>query len=384
MFVFASSITQYSTYSDPAPNTVIYNTTGVTISSSQFDNSINIVFLAEGYLEDCNITDSAMVNSSSTVSNVIAHFIGVNNYIDGAIFAGFGTNFVIKVDKDSYVTMTGVFSLYGPVILVNDGTWVFNSNSDLYWDKEAYWVNLGLLTVTTSSRDYIRYSTFPTVSPPEMVVGTMVNYGTIEFVSGGGFYYFSENGSFRQGKNAITKFQLGDSASGSVQLGGPNVLYGYIGVYYSAGYDLSSLGDSFFSWKIPADDIPIGDLKFVATGPDYLNVPISTVQIVCFSETDLKAKVYNIKDLVDLYSSPLCPTDEYQNLKVDATGNDDLPDYIKALENTGSCPANAENPCGSIDIGKITAGTPPGSAGNVNVASLAFIIVSLICLLFKF
>jgi len=380
---FGSSISQYGTYSDPPPNAVIYNTTGVTISNSQFDSSINIVFLAEGYLEDCNITGSAMVNSSSTVSGVVAHFIGVNNYVDGGIFAGIGTDFIIKVDKDSYVTMYNTFYLYGSVTLVNDGTWEYNSGSDLYWDAQAYWVNLGLITVIRASNDYIRYSTFPSIAPPDAVVGTMVNYGTIEFVSGGGFYFYSQTGSFRQGKNGIIKFELGDSDSGSVQFA-EVVLYGWIGVYYSAKYSVSTSGDVFFTWKTPADDVPTGSISFTASGPDYLGLDISTVQIVCFSKTSLNAKVYNIKDLLSQYSSPFCPTGETQILSGTGDGNDDLPDNIKALEDTGSCPANADNPCGSIDTGKISSGNPPGSAGNVNVASLAFIIVSLICLLFKF
>jgi len=265
------------------------------------------------------------------------------------------------------------FSLYGSVTLVNDGVWVFDSNSNLYWDKQAYWVNIGLMTVTRSSNDYIQYSTFPTISPPALEVGTMVNYGTIEFVSGGGFNFYSNNGLFFQGRGGVIKFEFGDSNSGNVQFGEVE-LYGYVGVYYSAGYDVGS-GKSFFDWAIPAGDIPKGDFKFKVSGPDFIGLDISLIQLVCFSKTTLSVKIYDKTYLGSL----ICPTGEYQFLNP-GDGGADLPDSITFWEDKGSCPATADPPCGSVDIGTITGDSP--AAGNVNVASLAFIVLSLICLLF--
>jgi len=372
---FGSSITQYTTYSDPAPNTVIFNTTGVTITNSQFKSHINVVFLADGTLENCNVTDYALVNSSSTVSGVTAYFVG-DNVINGGIFAGIGTDFTIRIDKEASVSTPGGFSIFGSVTLINDGIWESTSSGTnyVYFDAKAIWVNLGVISVVSSSF-YFQYSTFPTIDPPETKVGTIVNYGTVEFVSGGGLYYYSNSiGTFHQGKNGILKFEYGDSDSGTVQFA-EAILYGWIGVYFTKDYTISSFGESFFTWKVPADDIPEGDLNYIANGPGLLG---DLEQLVCFSKTSLTARVYEIEDLTTKIP-PTCPTNEYQNLK-DGNSNDNLPDKIKALEDQASCPATKG--CGSIDTG-VPAGGPSPAAGNVNVASLAFI-VSLICLLFKF
>jgi len=376
---FGSSNSQSGTYSDPAPNTFTFNTTGVTVSESQFDSYINILFLFDGYLENCNITGYAMVNSSSTVSGVHAYFIGDNNNVQDAIFAGIGTDFIIQVQETAVVTMTASFALYGSVKLVIVGTWVYDSSSSLFWDAKAYWINLGLLSVINKANDWIQKSTFPSISPPAPNVGTLVNYGTIEFSAGGGLYFYDGTGSFRQGKNGFMKFEYGDSDSGSVQFA-EVILEGWIGVYFSDDYTFSTSGNSlFFSWKKPASALPFGDINYIATGPGILG---DIDQYICFdtSSTTGGVNVYKIKDLG---LPPICPSGEYHDLLPFVTGDatSDLPDTVKIFEDQAVC--TADKGCGSIATGNPSGGSGTPAAGNVNVASLAFI-VSLICLLFKF
>jgi len=376
---FGSYYSQSGTYADPAPNTFTFNTSGVTVSESQFNSYINILFLYDGYLENCNVTGYAMVNSSSTVSDVHAYFIGDNNNVQDAIFAGIGTNFIVQVQETAVVTMTSTFALYGSVKLVIFGTWVYDSSSSLYWDADAYWINLGLMSVVNKANDWIQKSTFPSISPPAPTVGTLVNYGTIEFISGGGLYFYDGTGSFRQGKNGFMKFEYGDSDSGSVQFAEVQ-LEGWIGVYFSDSYTFSSFGDNlFFTWTEPADVLPFGSLNYIAKGPGILG---DVDQYLCFSPSGQDVTVYRVKDLLTI--PPGCPDGEYHVLLPFVSGDatSDLPDDVKAFEAQAVC--TADKGCGSIDSGKPSGGggdTP--AAGNVNVASLAFI-VSLICLLFKF
>jgi hypothetical protein len=372
---FGSSITQYGTYVDPGPNTFTFNTTGVTVSESQFTSSINILFLYDGWLENCNISNSAMVNSSSTVSGVHAYFIGDNNNLNDAIFAGIGTDFIVQVEETGVVSMTSDFALYGSVKLVIVGTWVYDSGSSLYWDADAFWINLGLMSVVNHANDWIQASTFPSVSPPTPSVGIMVNYGTIEFSSGGGLNFHDGTGSFRQGKNGIMKFEYGDSDSGSVTFAEVQ-LEGWIGVYFSDSYTFSSFGDNlFFTWTKPAGVLPFGSLNYIAKGPGILG---DIDQYICFSPSGNDVTVYRVKDLLTV--PPGCPDGEYHVL-VPGDATSDLPDDVKAFEAQAVC--SADKGCGSIDSGTPSGGGDTPTAANVNVASLAFI-VSLICLLFKF
>jgi len=271
--------------------------------------------------------------------------------------------------------MTSYFALFGSVKLVIVGTWVYDSSSSLYFDANAFWINLGLMSVVNHANDYIQKSTFPTISPPPANVGIMVNYGTIEFSAGGGLNFYDGTGSFRQGKNGFMKFEYGDSDSGSVTFA-EVMLEGWIGVYFSDSYTISSLGNSglFFSWTKPAGVLPFGSLNYIAKGPGILG---DADQYICYS-TDGDVSIFKLKDLLTI--PPGCPSGQYHEL-IPGDATSDLPDDVKAFEAMATC--TAQTPCGNIKTGNPSGDSPAPAAGNVNVASLAFI-VSLICFLFKF
>jgi hypothetical protein len=362
-------------YADPPPNGLTFNTTGVTVADSVFDG-VNIVFLYDGWLMDCNITGSSLVNSSSTVSGVHAYIVGQNNNVYDSMFAGIGTDFIIEIKYGAQITMTSTFYIFGSVTIINNGTWVYNSGSSLYWDAAATWVNLGLMDVTLHSNDWIQGTTFPGLTTPT-TVGTMANMGTIQFTNGGALDFYDTTGTFRQCSNGILKFQFTSTGSSSTSGKFPDIyLDGYIGVSYD---DTFTSGQQLFTWAKPAGAIPPGSVKLVSNGP-ALSVP----QIICFSPTGNDVTLYKITDS-SLTTSGICNSGEYQNL-VPIVGGDacsSLPDSIKNLADMASCRADAG--CG-LDTGSTGSGPvtpPPPSAANVNVASFAFL-VSLVCLLLKF
>jgi len=263
--------------------------------------------------------------------------------------------------------MINTFALTGSVTLINNGTWYFNSNSDLYFETTAYWINLGLLEVINYYNDFIQASTFPGAGTG---VGTVVNMGTIEFSNTGGLNFYDGTGTFRQCSDGILKFNFNGTSIPGTQNYPPQIyLAGYIGVAISSDFLISSGGDIVFNWK-PADNtaIPQADVSFLSKGIDPLLLNL------CFAKTG-EVTLYKRVD------EPICPTDTYSPftilpLAADACAS--LPDSIKNLQ--ASCPATVV--CG-VDTG--TASGPAGSpsSANVNAASLAFF-VSLICLLFKF
>jgi len=354
------------TYSSPPPNALIFNTTGVTVSNALF-SGVNIVFLHDGWIADSNFTSNTLVNSSSTVSGVHAYLVG-SIWCDNSGVAGIGTDFTVEVEAGATLTMTSDFALLGSVTLINNGTWIFKSNSDLYFDAAAYWVNLGLLQVVTYSNDYIRGSTFDQTTVTD--VGTVVNMGTIEFSSGGGLNFEYNTGTFLQCANGVLKYSFDGTTTPGTQNYPPTIkLDGYVGLAIATGYTIPTYGVTVFSW-VPKDvtAIPSGDVSFITGGISDLLLNL------CFSKTGT-VTLYNRKD------QPICPTDAYSPLLLLPLGSDAcgaLPDTIKTLQNQASCPASAG--CG-VDTGTPAANTP--ASGNVNAASLAFF-VSLICLLLKF
>jgi hypothetical protein len=362
---FESDTTQYFTgFSSTPPNSITFNTTGVTVSNAVFD-SMNIYFFESGTLMDCNITSYSILNTTET--DIIAHITGTNNIVTGSTFAGIDTNFVVQVEEGTTMTMPAEFHLLGSVTLRNYGTWVYESSAYLYFDEVAYWINLGLMTVETYSNDYIRGTQFYSSTYTE--VGTFVNMGTLQLLSGGGLNFEQESGTLIQCKNAITKIQYGPTNPGTITL--PTIIFeGYIGILIE-GDATPSDGTTIFTF-IPDTTLGSfsGDIEDVLVEGE----PLTWFPLVCTDKTG-KVKIY---DAID--NNYLCPDQETQILNPVVGGCDSLPDAIKNLQDSATCPATKA--CG-IDTGVASGGNNDGSAANVNVASLAFL-VSLVCLLFKF
>jgi len=369
-FLIQSYYTQsFSDYSTEHINSVTFNTTGVTISNAEL-NGANIVFLYDGWLSNCNITNYALVNSSTTVSGVHAYFVGINK-VDNAVFAGVGTDFIVQVEYEATVTMVDEFALTGSVTLINNGTWVYDSNGDLYFDVQATWINLGYFQDIQYYNDYIKGTTFPGLSA-STDVGTIINMGTLEFTNGGGLNFEEGTGTVRQCPNGVIKLGFTtSSAPGSITLPNSANLYldGYVGYSVSSDYTISSSGIELYSW-IPADPTATADVHLSLTGSGY----DSTLLEVCFANSGT-ATLYKRTD------QPTCPAGSTQFPgALPSPACDNLPDAIKNLQALASCRFGAPN-CG-IDVGA-PAPTPAPASANVNAASLAFF-VSLVCLLLKF
>jgi fermentation-respiration switch protein FrsA (DUF1100 family) len=361
--LFQSYYTQSGTdYSSSPINVVAFNCSGVTVANAEL-NGVNVVFYYDGWLSGVNVTNYGFINSSTT--GVHAYFVG-NSIVSNAVFAGLGTNFIVQVQFGATVTMLNEFAIYGTITVINNGTWIYNSNSDLYFDAVAYWVNLGVFSVINYANDWIRGSSFPGLTTPTSA-GTIVNMGTITFSAGGGFYFYDATGTFLQCSNGIIKLNFTlTTQPGQLRLAACEI-DGYIGAAFSSDYSETALPVTVLT-SIPSDPtaLPSGDVSFSGSGLSLLDLT------VCYSETG-SVTFYKRSD------QPLCPTDEYQNL-VPITGGacGSLPANILMLEDLASCPADAN--CG-FDTGTISGPSP--SAAHVNAASLAFF-VSLICLLLKF
>jgi hypothetical protein len=364
----------YSNYASPPPNSLTINTTGVTISNALFQGT-NIVFLYDAWIMDSNITDYALINSSSTVSGVHAYLDG-SILLDGAVVAGVGTDFIVEVDSDATVTMNNAFAITGSVTLINNGTWIYDSGDYLYFDVQAYWVNTGLMEVITYSDDFISGTLFPGLTT-YTDAGTLVNMGTIQFTSGGGINFNSNAGTFLQCKHGILKFGFGVNGGNPGTVTFPSItMDGYIGIYFDSTATVPSTYASLFSF-IPETngDLPSGSFTSlfdtVTVGPGT----IPTSQIVCFDPVTGYVVIYSLLD------QPTCPTGKNQYLTTIITGDacSGLPDAIMNLQDTAWCPAGAN--CG-LDTGAPAGESNPNSAHSV-VAPLAFL-VSLVCLLLKF
>jgi len=324
---------------------------------------------------DSNITSNALINSSSTVSGVHAYLVG-SNILDGAVVAGIGTDFIIQVEYDSTVTMLNEFALTGTVTLVNNGTWIYNSGQYMYFDVQAYWVNLGLINVINHDNDFITGTSFPGLAAVTNA-GSLINMGTIQFSAGGGIDFNSRTGNFLQCKHGILKFAYGVTGGDAGTVTFPSiVLDGYIGIYYDPSAIVPSTYATLFTF-VPetSGDLPSGSFTSlfdtITVGPGT----IPTTQIVCFDKVSGDVYIYSLID------KPICPTGENQDLTTIITGDacSSLPDSITNLQATASCPAGAN--CG-FNTGA-PAGEPNPNSANSVAAPLAFL-VSLVCLLLKF
>jgi hypothetical protein len=371
---FYSVNTQYFTdYSTTPPNSLTFNATGLTVSNSVFSGT-NIVFLFDGWIQDCNITSYSLVNSSSTVSGIHAYLTG-SNILNDAVVAGVNTDFIVQVEDGSTTTMNSEFALTGTVTLINNGTWVYDSGDYLYFDVQAYWVNLGLMNVINHYNDYIYGTEFPGLST-YTDAGTMVNMGTIQFSNTGGLNFQQATGTFYQCNHGIMKFGYGSdftTTPGTVTL--PHVkLDGYIGIYNSDP-TVPLDGTELFSWIFDASDS-----EGLFTGNVGLVVSPSLTQKICYEDTATSGPV-------SLYAYPLltttdilCPSGYSLYVSLDPTDVcSSLPASITALEGVASCPAG--NNCG-FDTG-VPAGEPSPASASTLAIPFAFL-VSLVCLLLKF
>jgi len=375
---FTSGSTQSSTIypSSTPPNILLFNSTDdITVSNSTFSGT-NIVLSKNQWFSNINLTNYAMVNI--TANDVTAYFNG-GNYFEDAILIGLGTNGIFEVAKEATVTMTDYFSIYGGVTLINYGTWIYDSSDYLYFDVAAYWVNLGLLSVIRASNCFIWGSQFPNLSA-RTDAGTIVNYGTIQFTSGGGLNFQDGTGSFYQCDNGIIKLAYGypDAGTnpGTITLPETLGLDGYLAILYD-NTD-SSAATTIFYWKENADNtIFDGSIDVVVKGDgDKFITPF-----ICFDPTSGYAQIYDFT-----YANSLkCPLDAQTQFLGGLPGADvcaNLPAEVTALKDGATC-TSGDN-CG-IDTGAIGGGGNggDGSGALANAASLAFL-VSLVCLLLKF
>jgi len=376
---FYSTTTQDFTDYD-TPNSLTFNTTGVSVTNSLF-RATRIDFLYSGILRDCNLTSYTLINSSSTVdgTGVHASFEGNNIMSDSGVAAIDITDFVVQVESDATVTMNDLFALIGTVTLVNNGTWVFDSGSNLYFDVSAYWVNLGLMDVINHSNDYIGGTYFPgrtTVT----AAGTFVNMGTIQFTNAGGLDFYYSTGTFLQCKHGIMKwgYAVGNTP-GYVTLPSISSFDGFIGFYFEDKTSIPSNGATLFTFvKETSGDLPYGSfislLDTVTNGPPGV---LDSNRLVCWEKT---GTVY-VYDQIE--ESGKCPDGKYQILPTppvtEGDSCDGLPDAIKNLADEAWCPAGAN--CG-LDTGA-PAGEPNPNGAHSLAVHLAFLL-SLICLLLKF
>jgi len=356
---FYSSNSYYSS-SSYLPYSLIFNTTGVTVNEAQFTRT-NIEFWYDGWLNACNLTSSALVN---TTDGVTAYFTG-DNYLDYYnYFIGSGT---VQVNYESSVYLDSSFYLQGTVTAVNNGSWYIQSSGlGIYIDKTAYFVNIGVIYVNQYL--YIYGSTSSDTS-----VGDIVNMGTIVLAASITYGSSITDGTFRQCDHGILKFDFVTSPSLSYSTVNEIILDGFVGAVYPKDFTFYSYGTTILYWRIPDKDVPTGSPNYIAKGPGLTG---GLSQAVCFSTTDNYARVW---DYTDLKTAPFCNSGDKQTLNLGADACTGLPQNIQDLEDLASCPAG--NNCG-LDTG-VPAGEDGTGAANVNVASLAFII-SLVCLLLKF
>jgi hypothetical protein len=382
-YLYFDSTTSQSTtnFNTVPPKTVIFNTTGVTVSNAEF-SSINIVFLYDGTLQDSNLTDYAVVNT--TVSGVHAYFTGECYFVSYVIFSAYdSTDFIIKVVdyESSFIHISAYIYFFGPVTVINNGTWSIEGGGwYTYWDTNAYFVNLGVFDV--QDYHYITGISFPGLAATS-AIGTLVNMGTVQFTDGGYFTYQDATGSFRQCSHGILKFDYETTDAGE-SVFGKIFINGYIAALYRDTFTFSSFyGEDLFSWKDPTGTLPQGKLSYVYSGPDSGDlIPLDVPQLLCLSTDTNTATVWAKEDLEEVLGVKVCPDKAFNFFQpyLDGDACSDLDASIKDLADSASCPAG--NNCG------VDTGAPPGednndSAASLNVASLAFL-VSLVCLLLKF
>jgi len=363
-----------SDYSPYYITSVVFNTTGVTISNSQFDRT-NINFVFDGWLDSCNLTDNVVVNS--TGSGAHAYFTGDSTFGSDIIFSGLdSSDFIIQIEDGGIIHLLSAIYFFGPVTIINNGTYAMESwGYNHYWDLAATFVNLGLIDVQDLSH-YIYGSSFPGLTTATEI-GTIYNMGTIQFTTGGYVNFNAGSGTFRQCKHGIVKFDYTDSAPGSVVL--PEVYFsGALGALFPDDYTIYSSGDELFTWSKPTDILPYGNVDLVVKGPfeDVKGVSVPVLLILCFDKATTSATIFKLTDG--------CPDNSYPALlpfvSGDACSGDETPDNIKNLQDSASCPSGQN--CG-VDTGAPAGEDGTTSTANVSVASLAFI-VSLVCLLLKF
>jgi hypothetical protein len=235
-----------SGYAASTPSRVVFDTPGLIISNALF-NGVDILFNYDGWIRDSNITNFSTLNGTEN-SFAIAYLTGEISLQNTFLVTGI-SQFQVIIEDGAKVSLTSNFGLLGNLLFINNGTLIYNSRSDLYWDATATWVNLGLLEVINYDNDYIRGSVFPGLYEPTNV-GTLINRGTIQFTSGGGFYYFDGTGKFLQCNQGVMKYGYGTPTSESypsLSRFAEIAIDGYIAVYIDEWTQRSF--ETLFSWQ---------------------------------------------------------------------------------------------------------------------------------------
>jgi len=366
-------------YSSSHVSVVDFGAAGITIENAEFDG-VNIVFDYDGTLYDCNFTDNAFINSTSaTTATISGNSIFADETYLSCLTAG--VTFQVVIDQPSTVTMTDTFGIFGNVVFVNSGTFNFNSNAELYFDANSFWVNMGLMRVYGYSNDYIVGSTFPGSGTG---TGTLVNMGTIQFESSGGLNWEAGTGEFYQSNSGVLKYIYGVGADPYYPQFADIALDGYIGIYFASGYTPSTTGITLFTWKASdytsdPQNIWAGDIT-VSTNDNAHTIP--SPQQSCYDPTGGYAYLYPISG--GLCSSQSSGYVTFSNPSptggvVSAITN---PTVTALLAQTPPCGAHSANTNCGQNVG-ISTNNPSTGSGSIIPVSISFLMSCLAYLYFS-
>jgi len=278
--------------------------------------------------------------------------------------------------------MTNEFGILGNVVFVNSGTFIFDSNGDLYFDAAAFWINMGLMRVINHSNDYIIGSNFGGVATG---AGTMINMGTIQFESLGGFNWEAGTGNFYQTDSGVMKYIYGVGSDPSYPQFADVALDGYIGVYFATGYTTSS-SYTLFTWKASdyASDpqsMWTGDLT-VSTNDNAHTIP--SPQQSCYDPTGGEAYLYPISGgLCSSQSSGYVTFSNPSPTGGVTSGITNPPATVTSLlAQTPPCGAHSANTACGQNVG-ISSNGPATSSGSIVPVSISFLMSCLAYLYFS-
>jgi len=352
----------------------------LTINNATF-YGYSVTFNYNATLNNCNLTYYTILNSSKAVTVWLTGYS--ETYESG--FASYQApgNLTVFVKSGATVHMTGEFALIGTVVLVNNGTWIYDSGADLYFDQNAYWINLGFMNVINHANDYIRHSTFFAGAAG---VGTMINTGTIQFSAGGGLYFYDNLGALYQCTNGVLKYWFSDllypAESNLAQVS----LDGTIAVVVTGAVSTSPV-QTLFSWQTSFYSSVTNFPKNMWIGNVVFSVDTSAVTTVSLSENLCYDNVFGSASIGpggSLFGIPI--TSCSGTLTVFDRANHPLAPVCNVFTGTAGyyvaqpagCPASQSlNPnCGQpTKLNTIT------SSGHMTSVSVSFLLACLIAML---
>lgn len=183
--------------------------------------------------------------------------------------------------------------LVGPVKFINNGTIIADYGGDVYWYPEAWFVNLGLIDISTYTVSFDQ-SQFPDSTSHE--IGTFVNRGTVQFSKSGGTIY-ADGGQVYQCEHGVFKYTFGATTYSSASTLFKLSVDGYIGVNFEKDYKLPSY-QTLLYW----DEASYADQSkkgvFIGGITEFTNGPgtIATPQILCLDGSIGYLYLYSLFD----------------------------------------------------------------------------------------